>query len=100
MIIFPDHNAEIEYTDPNGSVWDWNGVGWVRQCSGSGGGNIVLLLPVNLRSGALQLPLNQDGDAVPVMLRSGPSELPLNDGKNKFTVNTRSGDLDLPLMVA
>lgn len=100
MIIFPDHNAEIEYTDPNGSVWDWNGVGWVRQCACSGGGNVVLLLPVTTRSGSLQLPLNQSGDAVPVSLRSGPSELPLSDSGSRFTVNTRSGDLDLPLMAA
>jgi hypothetical protein len=40
MLIFPDPNVETEYTDPNGSVWEFNGTGWVRQCDcdGSGGG--------------------------------------------------------------
>jgi len=32
MLIFPDPNVETEYTDPNGSVWEFNGTGWVRQC--------------------------------------------------------------------
>ncbi len=31
MLIFPDPNVETEYTDPNGSVWQFNGTGWVRQ---------------------------------------------------------------------
>ena len=41
MLIFPDPSVETEYTDPNGSVWEFNGTGWVRQCdcSGSGGGS-------------------------------------------------------------
>ena len=43
MLIFPDPNVETEYTDPNGSVWEFNGTGWVRQCDcpdgGDGGGN-------------------------------------------------------------
>jgi hypothetical protein len=40
MLTFPDPNVETEYTDPNGSVWEFNGTGWVRQCdcSGDGGG--------------------------------------------------------------
>jgi len=40
MLVFPDPNDTTEYTDPNGSVWEFNGTGWVRQpdCSGSGGG--------------------------------------------------------------
>ena len=40
MIAFPDSNAETEYTDPNGSVWQFNGTGWVRQadCPDNGGG--------------------------------------------------------------
>jgi len=37
MLIFPDSNVETEYTDPNGSVWEFNGTGWVRQCESSGG---------------------------------------------------------------
>ena len=37
MIVFPDSNVETEYTDPNGSVWEFNGTGWVRQCDCSGG---------------------------------------------------------------
>ena len=32
MLVFPDPNVETEYTDPNGSVWEFNGTGWVRQC--------------------------------------------------------------------
>lgn len=39
MIVFPDSNVETEYTDPNGSVWEFNGTGWVRQCESSGGGS-------------------------------------------------------------
>jgi len=41
MIVFPDSSVETEYTDPNGSVWQFNGTGWVRDCDcdGSGGGN-------------------------------------------------------------
>ena len=35
MIVFPDHSVQTEYTDPNGSVWEFNGTGWVRQCAGS-----------------------------------------------------------------
>lgn len=40
MIVFPDPNVETEYTDPNGTVWEFNGTGWVRkpEDSGSGGG--------------------------------------------------------------
>jgi len=41
MIVFPDPNVETEYTDPNGSVWEFvNGTGWVRQpdCPNNGGG--------------------------------------------------------------
>jgi hypothetical protein len=42
MLTFPDPNVETEYTDPNGSVWEFNGTGWVRQCDcpdGGGGGD-------------------------------------------------------------
>jgi len=38
MLIFPDPNVETEYTDPNGSAWEFNGTGWVRQCDCSDGG--------------------------------------------------------------
>lgn len=38
MLTFPDPNVETEYTDPNGSVWAFNGTGWVRQPESSGGG--------------------------------------------------------------
>jgi hypothetical protein len=38
MLTFPDPNVETEYTDPNGSVWQFNGTGWVRQPESSGGG--------------------------------------------------------------
>ena len=39
MLTFPDPNVETEYTDPNGSVWQFNGTGWVRQpdCPDGGG---------------------------------------------------------------
>lgn len=103
--VYVDENApenpskgDLWYDTNSGALNLFDGSGWV--VIGSGGGNVVLLLPVASRSGGVQLPLNQGGDAVPVMLRSGVSELPLNDTRNKFTVNTRSGDLDLPLMVA
>lgn len=41
MLTFPDPTVETEYTDPNGSVWAFNGTGWVRQCDcpDGGGGN-------------------------------------------------------------
>ena len=41
MLTFPDSSVETEYTDPNGSLWEFNGTGWVRQCDcdGSGGGS-------------------------------------------------------------
>lgn len=96
----PENPAKgnLWYDTNSGELNLFDGSDWV--VIGSCGGNVVLLLPVSSRSGAMQLPLNQDGDAVPVALRSGVSELPLNDTGNKFTVNTRSGDLDLPLMVA
>ena len=38
MLTFPDPNSETEYTDPNGSVWQFNGTGWVRQCDCPDGG--------------------------------------------------------------
>lgn len=43
MLTFPDPNVETEYTDPNGSVWAFNGTGWVRQpdCSDGGGGIVA-----------------------------------------------------------
>jgi hypothetical protein len=42
MLIFPDPSVSTEYTDPNGSVWEFNGTGWVRQCDcdGSGGDGV------------------------------------------------------------
>jgi len=39
MLTFPDPNVETEYTDPNGSVWEFNGTGWVRHGDSSGGGD-------------------------------------------------------------
>ena len=38
MPTFPDPNDSTEYTDPNGSVWAFNGTGWVRQCDCPDGG--------------------------------------------------------------
>jgi hypothetical protein len=38
MLQFPDSNSETQYTDPNGSQWEFNGTGWVRQPASSGGG--------------------------------------------------------------
>lgn len=40
MLNFPDPSVETEYTDPNGSVWVFNGTGWMRQpdCLDGGGG--------------------------------------------------------------
>lgn len=39
MLTFPDPSVSTEYTDPNGSVWEFNGTGWVRQGDSSGGGD-------------------------------------------------------------
>ena len=46
MLTFPDPSVETEYTDPNGSVWEFNGTGWVRQADcpddgGSVGGDLL-----------------------------------------------------------
>jgi hypothetical protein len=60
MLTFPDPNVETEYTDPNGSAWEFNGTGWVRQCecdgSGGGGGTDDLWLSVHSL-------INGDGEA-------------------------------------
>ena len=41
MLVFPNPNDATEYTDPNGSVWQFNGTGWVRQpdCPDAGDGD-------------------------------------------------------------
>jgi hypothetical protein len=53
MLAFPDPSASTEYTDPNGSVWEFNGTGWVRQpeSSGSGGGGGGSVVPSKIPSG-------------------------------------------------
>jgi hypothetical protein len=78
MLIFPDPNVETEYTDPNGSVWEFNGTGWVRQCDcdGSGGG-----------SGST----DPDWGKVELLI-NGEEGLADSSGKNTVTVN---GDVSI-----
>ena len=57
MLAFPDPNVETEYTDPNGSVWEFNGTGWVRQpdCSGAGGGGDAVVQAARVSAGYINL---------------------------------------------
>lgn len=60
-------------------VWIWDEDKWVEFPAGkaSGGSDTTYTLPVAVRGGDIQLPLNQDSSALIVDTRSGPVELPL-----------------------
>ena len=57
-------------------VWVWDEDKWLEFPAGKGGGN-TYTLPVAVRGGEIQLPLNEDSSALIVDTRSGPVELPL-----------------------
>ena len=59
-------------------VWVWDEDKWLEFPAGKGGdsGN-TYTLPVSLRGGDIELPLNQDSTKLIVDTRSGPVELPL-----------------------
>jgi len=59
-------------------VWVWDEDKWLEFPAGKGGtSGGTYTLPVSLRGGDIQLPLNQDSTKLIVDTRSGPIELPL-----------------------
>ena len=59
-------------------VWIWDDDKWLEFPAGKGGdSDATYTLPVSLRSGDVQLPLNEDSTKLIVDTRSGPVELPL-----------------------
>ena len=76
MLTFPDPNVETEYTDPNGSVWEFNGTGWVRQCDCPDGGDGGDPEPTDPYWNNTNLLINADG------LPDGSQEIVDVTGKN------------------
>ena len=60
-------------------VWVWDEDKWLEFPAGKGGDSTdtTYTLPVSLRGGDIQLPLNEDSTKLIVDTRSGPVELPL-----------------------
>jgi len=59
-------------------VWVWDEDKWLEFPAGKGGpSGGTYTLPVSLRGGDIELPLNQDSTRLIVDTRSGPVELPL-----------------------
>ena len=60
-------------------VWVWDEDKWLEFPAGKGGdsSNTTYTLPVSVRGGDIQLPLNEDSTKLIVDTRSGPIELPL-----------------------
>ena len=60
-------------------VWIWDEDKWLEFPAGKGGSDsgTTYTLPVNLRSGDVELPLNADSTRLEVITRNGPIELPL-----------------------
>jgi len=91
MLIFPDPNVETEYTDPNGSVWEFNGTGWVRQCAGSGGDQIVDLNKLacfEITYSKAGYTLGGDANNHPMLLRGGDFTLQwwVKTSQNSFSL--------------
>ena len=60
-----------------GIEWIWDGK-WLEFPAGKGdGSDTIYTLPVGLRGGDIQLPLNENSTKLIVNTRSGPVELPL-----------------------
>ena len=60
-------------------VWVWDDDKWLEFPAGKGGSDsgATYTLPVALRSGEIELPLNADSTMLEVITRNGPVELPL-----------------------
>jgi hypothetical protein len=60
-------------------VWVWDDEKWLEFPAGKGGseGGVTYTLPVSVRGGDIQLPLNEDSTKLIVDTRGGPVELPL-----------------------
>lgn len=60
-------------------VWIWDENKWLEFPAGKGGSDsdITYTLPVNLRAGNIELPLNAEGTMLEVITRNGAVELPL-----------------------
>ena len=86
MVISADEPADpvtgMQWLDVGGDepyVWIFDEDKWVEFPAGktSGGSDVTYTLPVAVRGGDIQLPLNEDSSALVVDTRSGPFELPL-----------------------
>lgn len=86
MVISADEPADpvtgMQWLDVGGDepyVWIFDEDKWVEFPAGktSGGSGGTYTLPVAVRGGEIQLPLNEDSSALIVDTRSGPVELPL-----------------------
>ena len=60
-------------------VWIWDEDKWLEFPAGKGGSDsdTTYTLPVSLRAGNVELPLNADSTKLEVITRNGPIELPL-----------------------
>lgn len=77
-----DKVTGMQWLDVSGDepyVWIWDDDKWVEFPAGktSGGSDSTYTLPVAVRGGDIQLPLNDESSALIVDTRSGPVELPL-----------------------
>ena len=77
-----DKVTGMQWLDVGGDepyVWIFDEDKWVEFPAGktSGGNGGTYTLPVAVRNGDIQLPLNEDSSALIVDTRSGPVELPL-----------------------
>jgi hypothetical protein len=77
-----DKVTGMQWLDVSGDepyVWIWDDDKWVEFPAGktSGGSGGTYTLPVAVRGGDIQLPLNDESNALIVDTRSGPVELPL-----------------------
>lgn len=86
MVISADEPADpvtgMQWLDVGGDepyVWIFDEDKWVEFPAGktSGGSDSTYTLPVAVRGGDIQLPLNDESNALIVDTRSGPVELPL-----------------------
>ena len=85
LVISPDEPVDkidgMQWLDSTTAiVWIWDEDKWLEFPAGKGddsGPDSTYTLPVSLRSGDIQLPLNEDSTKLIVDTRGGPVELPL-----------------------